>query len=1138
MGRNNRIEEIFHEVLGCPIEERLAALARLCGSDGSVRADVEALLHAGADPASLGAPQVIPMPAGETLAAPPPSIGEKAGDVVGRYKLLQEIGEGGFGVVFMAQQFEPVKRKVALKIIKLGMDTKEVIARFEAERQALAMMDHPNIAKVLDAGATNSGRPYFVMELVRGVAVTEFCDANKLSTLERLRLFQQICNAIQHAHQKGVIHRDLKPKNVLISLLDGEPMPKVIDFGIAKATNAELTERTLFTQFHQFIGTPEYMSPEQATMSVLDVDTRSDIYALGVLLYELLTGTTPFDGQKLRQLGYAEMEKMIRDEEPPRPSTRVSTLGERLTAVAKQRQVEPPRLSGLLKGDLDWIVMKAIEKDRRRRYSTASDFAQDIQRHLANEPVLARAPSTAYRMRKFVQRNKRLVAAAGIVAAVLVLGIIGTSIGLVTALNARRAAEAEATRAQAAQRAEADARKKAEEATARAQEEAENAKAVSGFFETMFTSVDPIGLGRAASGGALGAGSDDGDFYRSAGAPPGSSQEVTVLELLNRALPTVEKALSGRPAMEAAVRQTIGRTLFGLGLPWEADTQLKKSIEAWTKIRGPDHPDTLVATIERAEEMLTNYGMVSQAAALLTKSAAGLETAVGPEDRRTLRAKLLLASALSRDPSMSKQVLAMAEESSRTFDRIHGPEDRDGIHARIILAGVQSGVGRGDEAERTAREAVDRSQRLFGLENYLTLQARRALGVALHLQGRCQESVDVLHPLVLDSARVLGPMHIATLRTGTELSIVYADLGQSMKHAELCKSMAADMERDRGKDDPWSIRFLGAAAVARARAGDIMGGAREIENLLPKVDPRDQGGRASVRGYLSNQYLGLFSFAKEPQGLIPAMAQELERSRQAAPPNPERLWLQLLALGYLHAESQQHEPAVALYREAEEIRRSQVRGKPAYGWGMRPWEWLTTSVGALGNRDEDIAYIAERLQQAERDLVDDPRMLGFYYNHASWPLRKGGRNLDKVVEWGRLAHETFARKFSEDDRTTLGWGADTHARALFAAGQAAEAEKLMRVSVARLEECCPGDPDLHFFRARHAEVLLALGRREEAMPMLTSACEQLVRLRDEDRSEIVAQVEVLAKELEASGDTAAAARWRARAQEDPRPKCR
>jgi serine/threonine protein kinase len=876
----NRAEEVFLSVLDRPIEDRAEALEALCGPDATLRAEVESLLRADAAPGSLMSPRVNATADDGTVAAGPHrapllvgegTIGEKAGDVIDHYKLLQQIGEGGFGVVFMAQQLEPVKRKVALKIIKLGMDTKEVIARFEAERQALAMMDHPNIAKVFDAGATNSGRPYFVMELVRGVAVTEFCDTNKLSTLERLRLFQQICNAIQHAHQKGVIHRDLKPKNVLVSLLDGEPMPKVIDFGIAKATNAELTERTLFTQFRQFIGTPEYMSPEQATMSVLDVDTRSDIYSLGVLLYELLTGTTPFDGEKMRQLGYAEMEKMIRDEEPPRPSTRVSTLGEKLTAVAKQRQVEPPRLSGLLKGDLDWIVMKAMEKDRRRRYSTASDFAQDIQRHLVNEPVLARAPSTTYRMRKFVQRNTKMVAAATIVAAVLVLGIIGTSIGLVAALNARRAAEADATRALAAQHAEAQSRKKAEDATARAQEEAENAKAVSGFFETMFTSVDPIGLGRTASGSVPGTGTDDGDFYRSVGAPLGPSQQVTVLELLNRALPTVEKAFDGRPAMEAAVRQTIGRTLFGLGLPWEADTQLKKSIEAWTKVRGLDHPDTLVAIIERAEEMLTNFGFMSQAAAMLTKAASGLEKALGPEDRRTLRAKMLLASALSRDSSMTEQVLGMAEESSRIFDRVSGPEDRDSIHAKIVLAGVQAVIGRDTEAERTAREAVDRAQRLFGAENYLTLQARRALGVALHMRGRCQESVEVLRPLVLDLARVLGPMHVETLRVGFELSKVYDALGQSMKHAELCRSMAADMERDRGKDDPWSIRFLSSAAFARAQAGDVMGAAREIENLLPRVDIRDEGGgKATTRGFLRSQYMRLFSLAKEPRGLIPS----------------------------------------------------------------------------------------------------------------------------------------------------------------------------------------------------------------------------------------------------------------------------
>jgi serine/threonine protein kinase/Tfp pilus assembly protein PilF len=364
---------------------------------------------------------------------------EKPGDTIGHYRLLQEIGQGGFGVVYMAQQQEPIKRRVALKIVKLGMDTKQVMARFEAERQALALMDHPNIAKVLDAGATASGRPFFVMELVKGVRITEYCDQNHLSTPERLELFIQICRAVQHAHQKGIIHRDLKPSNILVTLHDGVPVPKIIDFGIAKATQQELTDQTVFTQFGHFLGTPAYVSPEQAEMSGLDVDTRSDIYSLGVLLYELLTGKTPFDSKELLAAGLDEMRRTIREKEPARPSTRLSTLqAAELTTMARHRRIEPPKLVRLIRGDLDWIVMKCLEKDRTRRYETAVSFAADLEHFLKNEPISARAPSAGYRLQKLVRRNKLVFTASAAVSLAVVSGLVVSTWMFLREREARR----------------------------------------------------------------------------------------------------------------------------------------------------------------------------------------------------------------------------------------------------------------------------------------------------------------------------------------------------------------------------------------------------------------------------------------------------------------------------------------------------------------------------------------------------------------------------------------------------------------------------------------------------------------------------------------------------------------------------
>jgi WD40 repeat protein/serine/threonine protein kinase len=415
--------------------ERLAFLRGACGEDLALAARVQALLQAQEDTKGF-----LPgKPAGRTALLP---VSEKPGDRIGRYKLLQNIGEGGCGVVYMAEQEEPVRRRVAHKVIKLGMDTKRVVARFEAERQALAMMDHPNIAKVLDAGATDTGRPYFVMELVRGIKITEYCDQNNLSTRQRLDLFIPICQAIQHAHQKGIIHRDIKPSNILVTLHDGVPVPKVIDFGIAKATEGRLTDQTLFTAFEQFIGTPAYMSPEQAEMSGLDIDTRSDIYSLGVLLYELLTGRTPLDAKELLAVGLDELRRTIREKDPVRPSTRLRSLvDEEKTTAAKRRGVDLPKLIHLLSGDLDWIVMKCLEKDRTRRYETANGLAVDIQRHLQNEPVVARPPSRLYRFQKLVRRNKLAFAAATAVIAALVSGIVISTWQSVRADRARQLAQ-------------------------------------------------------------------------------------------------------------------------------------------------------------------------------------------------------------------------------------------------------------------------------------------------------------------------------------------------------------------------------------------------------------------------------------------------------------------------------------------------------------------------------------------------------------------------------------------------------------------------------------------------------------------------------------------------------------------------
>ena len=487
-----REDALFQAAIQLDGAERVTFLDGACSGAPALRQRLEALLEAHASPNP--APLEISPPDKSTIKLDLPNAPDEAvGQTLGRYRLLERIGEGGFGVVYVAEQTIPVRRRVALKVIKLGMDTKQVVARFAAERQAIAMMDHPNIARVLDAGATETGRPYFVMELVRGVSLTNYCDEHKLSTLERLDLFIKVCQAIQHAHQKGIIHRDIKPSNVLVSLHDGVPVPKVIDFGIAKATQGRLSEATVFTQLDMVIGTPAYMSPEQVGSGKIDIDTRSDIYSLGALLYELLAGRTPFDANELMAQGVDQLMKTIRDTEPMPPASRLARLkAPELRNVARNRSTEPARLIQQIKGDLDWIVLKCLEKDRTRRYESASGLAADLRRHLTNEPVMARPPSAAYRIQKAFRRHRLVFAAGAAVATALLIGLVATTWQSVRATRAKHQAVAAQAEAVAAQASETALRIKAQ-----AQELAARQRAYASDMTVIPQALDDNNLGRA-----------------------------------------------------------------------------------------------------------------------------------------------------------------------------------------------------------------------------------------------------------------------------------------------------------------------------------------------------------------------------------------------------------------------------------------------------------------------------------------------------------------------------------------------------------------------------------------------------------------------------------------------------------------
>ena len=610
----DRLESIFAATVALPVEARADYLEQACVNDAELCARLDALLKA-----HHQAEHLLDRPAQELKDSRTFPPNERPGAVIaGRYKLLELIGEGGMGAVWVAEQTQPVRRKVAIKLIKAGMDSKSVLARFEAERQALAVMDHPNIAKVLDGGLTETARPFFVMEYVKGVPITDYCDATRLSVADRLTLFVQVCQAVQHAHQKGIIHRDLKPSNILVAPYDDKPVPKVIDFGLAKAMHQSLTERTLHTGHETVLGTPLYMSPEQAQLNNLDVDTRSDIYSLGVLLYELLTGTTPLEKQRFKQAAWEEIKRIIREEDPPRPSLRLSSV-QTLPSLAAGRQTEPSRLTKLVRGELDWIVMKALEKDRSRRYETANGFAADILRHLSGEPVLAAPPTARYRLQKFARKHRAALTTAATIVLLLVTGVALSTWQAVRATRAevaareaehkaREAQSAEARRAEGERQAKLDAETKRAEAqrqTARAEagerlaserliqidaekekteEKRQVAQAVLDFMQNKLLRQADV---RSQAESLLQSGGVE--------AVAETDSNPTVRELLDRAAEelTPEKIdgnFANQPLVQAAILQTVGRTYGAVGERTMALNFLERSLRCTGNCVDPTIP--------------------------------------------------------------------------------------------------------------------------------------------------------------------------------------------------------------------------------------------------------------------------------------------------------------------------------------------------------------------------------------------------------------------------------------------------------------------------------------------------------------------------------------------------------------------
>jgi len=1124
MSENKETRDVFLAVLALSsAEEQSHYLDQACRDKPELRQRVERLLREHQQVGSFLENPVPPPTKSTLLLTEPPT--QKPGDRIGPYKLLQQIGEGGCGVVYMAEQAEPIRRRVALKVIKLGMDTKQVIARFEAERQALALMDHPNIAKVLDAGTTECGRPYFVMELVRGVKITDYCDENRLPIPERLNLFVQVCYAIQHAHQKGVIHRDIKPSNILVSLNDGLRVPKVIDFGIAKAIGQQLTDKTVVTAFEQFIGTPAYMSPEQAGMTSLDVDTRSDIYALGVLLYELLTGHTPFDQKELVAAGLDAMRRIIREQEPARPSTRLSTLADpERTAVARRHHADPPELIHLLRGDLDWIVMKSLEKDRTRRYETANGLTNDVVRYLNDEAVSARPPSRLYRFQKLVRRNKLVFAAGAAVAGALVLGLSLSTWFFFSERAARQRAVA---------------------AEKKAQTEANKSQQVAQFLQDMLRGVGPsVALG----------------------------QDTAMLRgILDKTAERVGKDLKDSPEVEAELRTTLGQMYQALGQFTKAEEMhraalvIRRGLWGNMNTKVADSLGNLVEALEWQTRPAEAQPLALEALTIRT-NLLGAEHPKVAESLAALGVVRLAQGKYTEAEELHRHALAMRR-------KLVGNESLEVADSLVDLGGVLISQGRYPEAEAAALEAVAIQKRLLGQEypdpNLGASQI--LLGRVLHDEGKEDEAETTLRPILAMRRKLVGSESLLVAYPSLWLAVVLGAEGKLDEAEQLGREALATYRKLKA-----SSTSQGAIEIAWCL--NILGNVLHRKGSLPEAEAlfRELYECSSTSLKTESQFLmlnlgwgggGLVTVLREERKLdqaetlcreavasqrkLLASSDDISRSQQLAPllcdfgevlhaegklaeaeavlreaiesakksPASESQAIALVYLGVVLHDQGKPAEAEPLYHEAEEIGRklpastSKVfalarlgdllrdAGKPAeaeplYREGLDTClqvspsnferrQWLTSGLASIlrsqGKLPEAEALCRETLEAGRKLPPSSARA------HALAALADLLRDQGKMAEAEPLYREglEICRKVLPDDFESRQWLAVGLAVALRSQGKLAEAEPLYREAVTNAAKVWPNDPARWQWQVNDlADVLRSQGKSDEAEQLL------------------------------------------------------
>ena len=732
------VAALFEAVVSLDPGQRSAFLDRACGDEGSLRQEVEELLHADAAAGSFLGHPVFDLPTADDSHASQRTIGP--------YHLLELIGQGGMGEVWLAEQRQPVRRRVAIKLIKVGMDTKEVVGRFESERQALALMDHAAIAKVFDAGSTAEGRPYFVMEYVPGLPITDYCDKHKLTIRQRLELFTRVCDGVQHAHQKAIIHRDLKPSNILVTEVDGKPVPRIIDFGVSKAISQTLTARTVYTRIGTLIGTVGYMSPEQANSDGEDIDTRTDVYSLGAVLYELLSGALPLD---LRKAAYDEVLRRLREEDVPKPSTRIKVAGPDSAVAARNRGGDPPAVARQLRGEPDAIALKALERDRVRRYASASELAADIERYLRHEPVTAHAPSTAYRAAKYVRRHRVGVT----VATALMLLLLAFAI--VQTVELRHVAQ------------ERD----------RATRERDRADRISKFMTDMFKVSDPS---------------------------EARGNTVTAREILDKASHEIDMGLAHDPELQAQMMYTMAGTYYDLGLYHRAQSLNERAWEIRQRVLGPRHPETLSVKERVAMEMYSFEGRYAEAERMLRETLKAQREVVGSEHRDTLESMVDLGTVLDAEAKYP-EALALKQSALDVERRNLGPEDRDTVDTMVGVADTLTLMARYGEAEIIQRKVLDAQRRILGPEHPDTLNTMSDLATVLNNERKYADA-EKIHREVLDKERRLkGPEHPDTVWTMAALADDLQAQGRYAEAEKLARKAAGIEQRVHGIESPFYV---------------------------------------------------------------------------------------------------------------------------------------------------------------------------------------------------------------------------------------------------------------------------------------------------------------------------------------------